>query len=64
MERRYIITHEILEDGDIAGISSPTRKTNVMSDELKAKNFIDAMVGCMYDGGKIEIEVKIFGGVE
>ena len=60
MERRYIITSHYLEDDNIVS-QEYGKRINVMEDEGKAKTFIENMVGCMYDeGGKIEIEVKLF----
>jgi len=60
VERRYIITSRTYGEGDIEGISEETKLSSVIADEGKAKQFIETMVGCLFDGGKMEIEVKIF----
>ena len=59
-ERRYIITSRTYVEGDIEGISEESKLSSVIADEGKAKEFVETMLGCLFDGGKMEIEVKVF----
>jgi hypothetical protein len=57
MKRLYIVKSESIPTKEIPELH---RTKNTFTDERKAKNFIDAMVGCCYDeGGKIEVKVIV-----